>query len=566
MYIHKNRTLAQKSTAAIDKLHVAMRHLFVRGHYKPMGLSGMSLREALLELQPEIYGAINNPKKVDLKGLVYVLDRLPYGIEWSQFVNLTSVEGLAEGNFTKIIANKRRRNCYKVSEDQINIEITRGRSDVYDILTHLTFLYIESHKIIDRMFVSDGKEYSHEWIAIKEFVENPKSFPKEKIKVLIVYLSNILGSTFEEVLDTYNTLSTQKDEHRLFNVILGLGTLAAQEINNNKHRLVRFSDLLINQIGHHVYGTIWANNVKKVLYSKNLLKRPIHIISANMHSVLNSIYAELALKINHNNRFKHYEELSKSSDKSLALRKKVKDFAIQNGLTEIKDTSGTNIDVQIIDTKALESYNPHLLSAKPSTCELPVLVIMDYAFGEQAFETMDELLKPYKNGLNEKIFLNIQSISIMGKAGILVGGKGDIMLPTAHVFEGSSGNYVFNNELNNDDFNEDDLSVYQGAMVTVMGTSLQNKYILEYFKTSTWNVVGIEMEGGHYQKAIQAASRVRNHISKDVKVRYAYYASDNPLDTGSTLASGGLGLSGVKPTYKITEKIIKQIFKSEVVC
>ena len=25
----------------------------------------------------------------------------------------------------------------------------------------------------------------------------------------------------------------------------------------------------------------------------------------------------------------------------------------------------------------------------------PVIIVMDYAFGEQAYETMDELLKPY---------------------------------------------------------------------------------------------------------------------------------------------------------------------------
>ena len=70
------------------------------------------------------------------------------------------------------------------------------------------------------------------------------------------------------------------------------------------------------------------------------------------------------------------------------------------------------------------------------------------------------------------------------------------------------------------------------------------------------------MEGAHYQKAIQAASKVRGNINGDVKVRYAYYASDNPLETGSTLASGGLGTSGVKPTYVITNKILEQIFNS----
>jgi dihydrolipoamide dehydrogenase len=73
-------------------------------------------------------------------------------------------------------------------------------------------------------------------------------------------------------------------------------------------------------------------------------------------------------------------------------------------------------------------------------------------------------------------------------------------------------------------------------------------------------VIGLEMEGAYYQKAIQSASKIRKSINPDVKVRYAYYASDNPLETGSTLASGGLGTTGVKPTYLITIKILEQIF------
>jgi hypothetical protein len=93
-----------------------------------------------------------------------------------------------------------------------------------------------------------------------------------------------------------------------------------------------------------------------------------------------------------------------------------------------------------------------------------------------------------------------------------------------------------------------------------LGTSLQNKDILKFFHDSTWQIIGLEMEGAHYQKAIQAASKVRGSINPDVKVRYAYYASDNPLETGGTLASGGLGTSGVRPTYVITRKILQQIF------
>jgi len=183
---------------------------------------------------------------------------------------------------------------------------------------------------------------------------------------------------------------------------------------------------------------------------------------------------------------------------------------------------------------------------------------MDYAFGEQAFEVMDEMLKPYE-ATGKKEFLNVKSISIMGKAGILVGQKGDIMIPNVHMFEGTADNYPIVNELKQADFKDADINVYEGTMVTVLGTSLQNKDILSFFKNSTWQAIGLEMEGAHYQKAIQSASKIRGNISSDVVVRYAYYASDNPLETGSTLASGPLGIKGVKPTYIITEKILKQI-------
>ena len=150
----------------------------------------------------------------------------------------------------------------------------------------------------------------------------------------------------------------------------------------------------------------------------------------------------------------------------------------------------------------------------------------------------------------------------MGKAGILEGGKGDIMIPFAHINEGTGDNYPFDNELTVDMFENHGIPVVGGTMVTVLGTSLQNKDLLKFFHDSTWGVIGLEMEGAHYQKAIQSASKIRKSINPEVKVRYAYYASDNPLETGSTLASGGLGTTGVKPTYLITIKILEQIFNS----
>ncbi|WP_442264949.1 DUF6909 family protein [Tenacibaculum sp. ZS6-P6] len=551
--IYKERTRAQESTNAIEKLYISMRHLFSRGFYKPMGVSGETLRKSLLSLRPEIYGSIAE-NKTELNGLNYIIERLPEGIEECQFINLTGDEGYRNSHFKAIIPPKRRRNCYRIDKDQMNIEITRGRSDVYDILTHLTFLFIESHKIKDRVLISDGKKTTREWQNLEETVLHNKSLTDQEKDVLIVHLGSILGRTYEEVYQAYNTYETEENPHRFFQLIYWLGKLAINEELYDKKRSIRFSSVLSEEIGRHYHGENWANDIKEALLQNNLLNRPIHIISANMHSVLNTLYANNALPKENNSGFELYELLSNANSKPL--QTSVKNYASENGLIYIKDKSGTNINVQIIDTAKVNFDNTKFNN--PNSSAKPVIIVMDYAFGEQAYETMDELLKPYKRN-NEILHINVESVSIMGKAGILEGGKGDIMIPSSHIFEGTADNYPFKNELKKEDLEGFGVEVFDGAMVTVLGTSLQNKDLLKFFHDSTWDVIGLEMEGAHYQKAIQSASKIRGNIGENVKVRYAYYASDNPLETGATLASGGLGMSGVTPTYAITQKILEQI-------
>ncbi len=555
--IKTDRTRAQESTNAIEKLYISMRHLFSRGFYKPMGVSGETLRKSLLSLRPEIYGSIAEDR-IELNGLSYVLERLPEGIEECQFINLTADEGYSDSHFETIIPPKRRRNCYRIDKNQMNIEITRGRSEIYDILTHLTFLFIESHKIQKRVTLNDGKDFIREWKHLEEIVIYNKSISEQEREVSMVHLGNILGRTFEEVVAIHQVFQTSDNKDRFFHLIYWLGKLAINEVFENKKRTVTFSAVLIEEIGHHIYGEIWANTIKSILKEKKLLQRPIHIISANMHSVLNAIYAKGALpeEADKNKGFELYQLLSNADSK--LLQKKVKDYASENGLIYVKDSSGTNINVQIIDTHKI-NFDVSPFIRRNSLEENSVIIVMDYAFGEQAYETMDELLKPYKNR-NEKNYLDVKSISIMGKAGILEGGKGDIMIPSAHIFEGTADNYPFKNELSKEDLEGFGVQVFDGSMISVLGTSLQNKDLLKFFHDSTWNVIGLEMEGAHYQKAIQSASKIRGNISENIKVRYAYYASDNPLETGATLASGGLGMTGVTPTYAITQKILEQIF------
>ncbi|UGU18036.1 hypothetical protein LS482_09155 [Sinomicrobium kalidii] len=566
----KGRTRAQESTNAIERMYITMRHLFNRGFYKPMGVSGDTLRQSLLQLRPEIYGSIAEDK-VELNGLMYILDRLPVGIEECRYVNLTSDEGYKKSHFQPIIPPKRRRNCYRVDEEQMSIEITRGRSDIYDILTHLTFLCIESRKICGRVYIDETGETTRDWFKLESAVKKGKLSRSER-EVALIHVANIIGRTFEEALEAYKAFATKQKPERFLHIIYWMGKLAIEEERDNNKRIITFSPILRERLGHHIHGEAWANTIKKTLLKHNLLHRPIHIISANMHSVMNSLFAAEALKkgTSDKEKLELYEALSVPENG--AMRDKVKTFAHKNGMLSINDTSGTNIDVQVFDTAKMDfNHIDYNFDTALTEEEKPVLFVMDYAFGEQAYETIDELLKPYRDKTerqegekkNKLHFLNVVSVSIMGKAGILEGGKGDLMIPSAHIFEGTADNYPFKNELCKEDFEGNGLRVFEGTMITVLGTSLQNKDLLKFFHDSTWSVVGLEMEGAHYQKAVQSASRIRKSITKDVKVRYAYYASDNPLETGSTLASGGLGTTGVKPTYLITRKILEQILNKE---
>lgn len=552
-------TKAQRGRIAIRTFKVTADALAIRGYYRPSGRSGQTLEESLKMLSPEIYGTMNDSRIIELKGLEYVMDRLPRGIEECNRIILTAEENLDHTAFERIVPLRRRRVSYRISASEINFIITQGISEVYDILTHLTFLNIESHKIKSQIKDESG-HISAEWAILEEHV-NVKGLQGPELDRALWNLSIILGRTFSETRDTYLYLEESRKEKKsndgLFKIIMDLGLRALRDDEDRDSMLmIYFTPSLRDMIGRHKFGTIWADRVKKRLLDLGFEKRPLHIISANMHSVMNALYAWEALK---DSRGKDVQDLYEFISRSRVFQDQIRKFAVANGLHEMPDDSGYSIDCQIIDTAGFENleFHPEIQITNRFFVETkPVLLVIDYAFGAQAYEVMDELLSPHVSGERDYYF-HVNSISVMGKAGILTGEKGDIMLPTAHVFEGNPHNYIVDNDLDPRDF-DGSIPVYVGPIVTVLGTSLQNKDVLEKFQKSSWKAVGLEMEGGHYHRAVNAAM-IRGHIPRDVRVRYAYYASDNPLVSGQTLSSGALGEEGIKPTYMITRVILEKI-------
>ncbi len=554
---------SQKARQAIRTFKILADSLPLRGVYQLSGKTGVKLADALIQLSPEIYGSMADSRVSELKGLEYVVDRMPCGIENCSKVIFTSQEDFHETSFKPIVPLRRRRVSYAVSEKEFCFILTKGTSEVYDILTHLTFLNIEAHKIYQQIYNPAGGMRG-EWEKLEKIVRAERKIKNEELQQAIWNLSIILGRTYNETLDSYSYLEKSRREKQsnngLFRIIYGIGSrVVAEQENRQELMTVYFTPSLHNMINHQKYATLWAQRLKNKIKELGLVDRPLHIISANMHSMRNLVYGAAALFSS--NRKVHtdlYEMVSELRGKDAL----VESYAENHGYSLLHDSSGSAIDVYFIDlTKVdLDLLHPSLMvDKKLISSDKPILVVLDYAFGTQAFDIMDELLQPIELD-GKKVPLKIGSISIMGKAGILPGKQGDIMLATAHVMEGTGNSYILDNDLRRQDF-PDDIAVYIGPMLTVLGTSLQNRDVLERFHSSDWQVVGLEMEGGHYQRAINAAV-IQGYIPLNTNIRYAYYASDNPMVSGQTLASGPMGEEGIVPTYMITKSIFEKICNS----
>lgn len=566
-------TRSQKARVAIQSFKTLVNALALRGFFRPSGRMGQKLAECLSTLSPEIYGSMNDPRIVELKGLEYVIDRLPRGIEACTRIILTEEEQYEGSAFEKIIPLKRRRICYRISPKEYCFVITRGMTEIYDIITHITFLNIEAKKIQKHMRDEAGKS-TPEWNDLEKIVLQNAPIDPRELERALWNLSLILGRSYQETRESYDYFEKSRAAHNsnngLFSLIYHLGRRVDGELGSPDNFLIVYmTPSLMNIIAHQRYGKQWAADIKANLKKLGLDRRPLHIISANMHSVLNLVYgfaATTCTTVKADSEASLYNFIGCIRDQRDVLLA----YARQHGFYEFSDRSGSHINYQIIDTELIEAiaFHPETRisagnGAVRDESEKPVILVMDYAFGAQAFEVMDCLLNPYpEDAENESHcrapeLMNVRSIAIMGKAGILVGNKGDIMLANAHVMEGSSDNYPIKNDLVREDFDKD-IDVYTGPMVTVFGTSLQNRDLLHRFQ-DTWRTVGLEMEGAYYQRAISAAV-IKGHIAADVKIRYAYYASDNPLVSGQTLAAGEMGPEGIRPTYMVTKVILEKIF------
>ena len=292
-------TESQKARHAIREFKTITDALALRGFYRPSGKFGKTLESCLKNLSPEIYGSMNDPRVVELKGLEYVIDRLPRGIEACTKIILTEENPPENSAFEKIEPLKRRRTSYRISTQEICMVISRGISEIYDILTHMTFLFSEAKKIHTRM-KDDSDTLSIEWNALKHTVEHLDELDDTQLDQALWNLSILLGRSYQETKDTFTYLEEGKQRsgsnNGLFSLIFSLGNLIENEMVSRENALVIYlQPSLMNIFGQQRYGRVWADDIRAKLLSMDLLKRPIHIISANLHSIVNLMYGFAAI-------------------------------------------------------------------------------------------------------------------------------------------------------------------------------------------------------------------------------------------------------------------------------
>ena len=178
-----------------------------------------------------------------------------------------------------------------------------------------------------------------------------------------------------------------------------------------------------------------------------------------------------------------------------------------------------------------------------------LIINIDYAFGQQAEHIVRALISLFHR--------NIKSLNIMGKAGSLVGKRGDILLanqvllardeqayPMLRPSITPSSPYLH--------------CVHEGTVLTVEGTLLQNRALLYYYQLF-WDCVGLEMEGSFYARQIQRACH-QGLLTDDVESNFLYFVSDLPLQEGAQLSKDMEAHESVPPLYGIIRAFLDNIF------
>ncbi len=521
-----------------------------------------SLYERYKRMEPCIHSYCNEDRRVDVNALMCALQRLPYEISRARYFyiqknseNLSTVSGitlLESGS-----KGARVRTIYEMGEGHFKCIALEGKTDVFDILTSLLMYGIESSKIKRLLMGSQLLE------DVERLSNDRHSAEKNQI------LCRIAGK-----------FSVKYEELRSLDASLrfGLFDLITNIMQNDLDQLeVEFA----NEFAETNYSTkarLWRENLEHC--GQLSRARPIVIISSDLHNVVSCLtdfsrihkqrivemseeYPELQeLDLDHPGNL-HYA-LYKLCQAHPELFQEKLEYEEKFGIRFIPDIHNTGIDVQVIDTFALDPQRVDERIKIDNWAQLkeraPYIINIHYAFGLQATEIMRELAEAFSKG--------IESISIIGKAGIVCGSRFDIMLPTYLIpqeLETGVHDFPNGNQLRKEDFEGlVNCDVHTGGpMLTVPGIAIQNEMVLRYLMRK-YNIEGLEMEGVPYLRSIRRAEKI-GLLCSNIIFCIGYWGSDNPLLTDEVLAKSHMA-GGAPSASALTVAVLAKTLNKGRAC
>lgn len=552
--VHRSRTVAQalgtilrdrqRIFAAFDRFRVELTRGVEDGH-----IDLFRLLPYYRALEPALHPLVAHDATLDTEAFLYAVRRLPENVTATFAYLLTDVVPAAYGDpsevFAPVATVARRREIWEMLPGKSLILLRSGRSDLTDFVSCLCLYAVEARKIRKRL---QDPQYV---AALRE----PGSKPPPDLELPF---SRAEWSALEQAWGS-NTPSRLHEivRHReMFSI-----DIRRQTRDYNSRSTERWG----HQLGSATRDLIGADPAD---LSEDI---DVHIISSNTHSVSNCLnpwfYSNADTLLAWARKVDHpatTESWYREQDLVYAV---ARDYFIEHpdrlaesrgverasGIHRVEQTVSTGVQVQLVDTSAVayRSVDPGItLSAEPRRA---LIVNIDYAFGEQAQHIMRNLLILYGR--------NVRSIGFLGKAGALVGNRGDILAPSAFVEQSTE---LFQPLPDPDQSIVAELreslpgrSVHTGTMLTAEGTLLQNRLMLHFYK-HLWDAVGIEMEGSHYVRQV-VESRELGVIPEDTALLFFYYVSDLPLGHSASLSSRLSPTEGVPPLYAITRCLLARI-------
>jgi CRP-like cAMP-binding protein len=562
------RLLIQKSRAFAQALGQILREgqgifaafeRFTSEVVRDVALGHLELRRLLplyQALEPALHSGAQDEGRIDLPALLYAARRLPENVTRS-FVYLLTDElpfmyAHVDKLFTFIPSEARHRFIYEMLPGKDMVLVRSGLSDLMDFVTCLCIFTVETRKIRYRLNHPDIVHSISEYVRAGADARPPAD----------EFLSGLPFS--EEERGGLQRIWPEGTVERLQEIGFNRQAYSLDIRKQTNNYNARLSELWTQEVGDAAQAFL---GMRPTELPEDF---EVHVVSSNTHSVsncLNPFFSQRAREIfswaEHSGRktagwANPYDELYSLARAYMRdhpeLIQEMRDSERGRGILRLPETVTTGIQVQLIDSSLLR---PGLVDpgvGVPDSARKSLIVNIDYAFGEQAQDILRSLIMLFGP--------NIASINVLGKAGALLGKRGDVLAPNAFIEQKSDTIEILGQPCPPECARSltarlGGAELHSGPLLTVGGTLLQNRLMLNFYK-SLWGCVGLEMEGIYYHWAIAEALQL-GVLRKKVATRFLYYVSDLPLLPGASLSERLSPQEGIPPLYAITREILSRI-------